>query len=520
MANSTYNSTSTDDVASDNKFDQLGISLLDLEDVAADQYDTNDTSMGVRSLSPTAGGKATDNYRHLGSFTRLSSVQKYIDKVLEESFRLMGQGKKSNILQNFLSRLDRHGSALVPPNTLNYGFTFITRPRLNLSSGNLSAAPYFASLKATEPNSVPFMIRVLLDTVMNNPSRTYLSEADSTSFSEVVELNNLAQKSALIDVKNPFLVPLCNGLKAISGWPDFTIETETTEGDFHSGDFTYAKGSDMLNRATELSLEFRDIQGGIVIALIYYWVLYIAYQAKGVMVAYPDDIYEQRLNYTVSIYRFVTDPTRRYVLWWSKATGCFPKSVPVGALFNVNQGEVAITSAANYSVPFTANKIEYNNPGILYDFNTLVARYNQDMANVNTNNSGSNEGSSSSSNMVEIPVYANGQLSADIRRFNFMGIPYLCSGTRGIELKWYTSAEYCDSAEEFAAIQQMSQQSKSTTTNSGTNSSTTNTTTTVDGTNPISQVTENEFDSLFQQVANDQASELQQALQLFSTNGQ
>lgn len=512
MADTTYNTTDSSDDSTDSTFDKLGISLLDLEDIVADQYDTNDTSLGVRSLSADAGGKTTDNYRHLGSFTQLTSVQKYIDKVLEESFRLMGQGKKGNILQNFLSRLDRHGSALVPPNTLNYGFTFITRPRLNLTGGNLAQVPHFASLKSNEMNSVPFMIRALLDTVINNHSLSGLINKDKEILKEVSELSNLAEKSSLVDTRNPFLIPLCNGLKAISGWPDFTLETETTEGDFHSGDFTFVKGSDMLNRATELSLEFRDIQGGIVIAIIYYWVLYMAYQAKGVIVAYPDDIYEQRLNYTVSIYRFITDPTRRYVLWWSKATGCYPKSVPVGALFNVNQGEVSVSSAANYSVPFVANKIEYNHPGILYDFNTLICRYNAQMSYVIQN--AEKAGKQSASNMIEIPVYSNGQLSADIRRFNFMGIPFLVPNNQGIELKWYTSEEYCDSSEEFAAIKQMSQ---STTATSSSNNNSTNTSTTTTGMDPLGEVTEKEFNSLFQEVANDQAKELEKALKLFST---
>lgn len=478
----------------DNPLDKLGISLADLEDKVADNFDTNDHSMGYRSLSIDSGGTAMDNHRWLGSFTRLSSTQKYVNKILEESYRLMGQGKQGNILQNFLSRLDRHGSALIPPNTMNYGFTFITRPRLNLTTGNLRQSPFFAGLMSSDKNSVPFMIRILLDTVLNKaetllvPNRT--STKDACDFEEINELSTAAAQSSLVDINNPFLIPLCNGLKGISGWPDFTLEPETTEGDFHSGDFTFIKGSDMLNRSTELSLEFRDIQGGIVIAILYYWILYIAYQAKGVMMAYPDDIYEQRLNYTVSIYRFITDPTRRYVLWWSKATGCIPKSVPVGALFNVNQGEVSISSAANYSVPFIANHIEYNHPGILMDFNTLIHRYNQNMDPT--------ELSKESSPMVEIPIYANGQLSADIRRLNFMGLPYLVPSRKGIELKWYTSQKYCDSAEEFAAIKALS------------NGSTLN--------DSLKNIVAQEFDALYQDVVREQTLELQKAVSLLTSS--
>lgn len=476
-----------------NPLDRIGISLSDLEDQVADNFDINDNSLGFRTLSPSSGGQAVDNHRRLGSFTRLTSCEKYINRILEESYRLVGQGRPGNLLQNFLSRMDRHGIALVPPNTMNYGFTFITRPRLNLTTGNLRQSPYFASLMTKDKNSVPFMIRVALDTVLNKAESLVVpnksSTKDACDFAEINELSNAAAQSSLIDVNNPFLVPLCNGLKGISGWPDFTLETETTEGDFHSGDFTYIKGSDMLNRSTELSLEFRDIQGGIIIAMVYYWILYIAHQAKGLTLAYPDDIYEQRLNYTVSIYRFITDPTRRYVLWWSKATGCIPKSVPIGALFNINQGEVSISSAANYSIPFVANHIEYNHPGILIDFNTLMERYNPQLSPTKL--------SSNNSSMVEIPVYSNGQLSADIRRLNFMALPYLVPNTQGIELKWYTSQRYCDSAEEFAAIKQLA---------SGNMSD-----------NSLQTLTDQEFDKLYQEVVAEQSEELQKAMSLFRT---
>lgn len=405
------------------------------------------SNYSMRDLSVTAGGTAIDDYRMPGTFLKTSdeTFQQYIDKILEESFRLMGQGRNSNILQNFMSRLDRHGTALVPPNTLNYGFTFITRPRLNLTVGNLRQTPYFASLENTDNTSVPFMIRGLLDTVLSSGKHNITDTGDGIT--EVSNFANLAAESPLLDVRNPFLVPLCNGLKGMSGWPDFSLESETTEGDFHSGDFSFVSGSDMLNKSTELSLEFRDIQGGIVLAILYYWVLYMAYQAKGIMMAYPDDIYEQRLNYTVSIYRFITDPTRRYVLWWAKATGCFPKSIPVGALFNVNQGEVHISSATNFSIPFVANKVEYNHPAIILDFNTLMTRYNPNLTIQNL--------AKSDSPMVEIPYYRDGQINYDVRRMNFMGVPFLVQNDYGIELKWYTSSDYCDDPDEFTELKEL-----------------------------------------------------------------
>lgn len=417
-----------DEVQSLSLSDFAKMSTADWEDRMADQEtrvgDFGKTSRMMKDpqtvlASGVAGGQASDQYRRPGSFLSMQDIDAFMKKVLSESYRLSGQGTSENLMQNFLSRLDHHGTAIVPLNMLNYGYTFITRPRLNLTLANLRMHPVMNTLASDEKDSVAFMIRMLLDTRLCNGLGVWRDRPDA----ETENLHRLAEQSGLVDQLNPFLIPLCNGLKGISGFPDFTIETETTEGDFHSGDFTFAKGSDMNNRTQELSLEFRDVNGSIIMSIIYYWMLTMALQAKGVMNAYPDDIYEQRLNYTVSIYRFVMDPSRTRILWWAKATGCYPKSVPVGALFNVSQGEVTIQSAMNFSVPFVANDVKYMDPGILTDFNRLMERYAGTTISKNTG------------------AFKDVDINDPT---NFNALPYIVDSNTGLILQWRTHAWYAD----------------------------------------------------------------------------
>ena len=402
----------------DTDLSSMQVNIADIEDML-----TNN-SQGRSLLDPSveSGGEAVNQFRIPGTFLPTDALRKYSQRILSESYRLMGHGNDTNILQNFLSRLDRHGSVLVPLNSLNHGFTFITRPRLNLSGGNLRQNPILTTLYSAEENSVPFMIRALMDTRLCNGQALFRGKNANYSGinEETMDFANRTAKSGLVDVLNPFFTPLCNGLKGISGFPDFSISTETTEGDFHSGDFTFVNGGDMNNRTQEFSLEFRDAQGSIILSCMYYWCLYMALQAKGVVMAYQDDIYEQRLNYTVSIYRFVTDETRRHILWWAKATGCYPKSVPVGALFNISQGETTLSSAMNFSVPFVANDVKVNDPGALLDFNLLMQSY---CPNITTNQ------------------FADVSAGAE---YNFMGLPYISATKTGLELKWRTSNYYKD----------------------------------------------------------------------------
>ena len=411
---------------------------------------------GVRSSS----NNISDEYDRMGSFLPREEFNKFLELIENESLKMAGWGPRDNVFQNFVSKLDRFGTALVPMNMLNTGYTFITRPRLNLTIDNLRTNPIMSTLASGDPQSVTFMIRGLLDTVLSGgdnggqsspaglgpltslqsgASKLFASQAKqyrATILAEAKKFHAKALTSSLLDVNNPFLTPLCNGLKGISGFPDLTVDTETTEGDFHSGDFTFVKGSDMNNRTNELSLEFRDVQGSIIISIIFYWVLAMALQAKGVMVAYPDDIYEQRLNYTVSIYRFVMDTSKKHILWWAKATGCYPKSVPVGSLFNISQGEGILTSAQNFSIPFVANDVKVNDPNILLDFNTLVSRYCPSLFPTNDSYQKMSDTNKPFDLNINHPMY------------NFIGLPVIVNGTSGLELAWRTNRQYLKEVEQ------------------------------------------------------------------------
>ena len=410
-------------------------------DALASKYNLSDLDDLIHRTTPTieaekvqakdieTGGIPTSTYNRPGTFfDNTASWVKFGNTILNESFQSMGTGSNTNILQNFLSRLDRHGNTYVPFNNMNYGYTFITRPRLNMTNGNLISHPVLSLLTSGDENSVSFMMRMLLDTRLSKGEAIFTStDNDAAIFHE------RAQKSPLFDCRNPFFTPLCNGLTGISGWPDVNLEAATMGEDFHSGDFTFIKGFDFNIRSTELTLEFNDVQGSIILSCIFYWCLMMALQAKGVAMAYPDDIYLQRLNYTVSIYRFITDSTRKNILWWSKATGCFPKMAPIGKLFDVSNGEVSISSARAFSVQFAANVIEYNNPGILYDFRRLMRNYVK---------------SSEFDDPRQWPIVPdNPSTGTPLPNWNYMGLPDIISDpsrSAGIQLVWKTHKAYSD----------------------------------------------------------------------------
>lgn len=287
-------------------------------------------------------------------------VSELLEAAVEQSYKYSGAGSFVASYQTILSQIDRFGVNLVLLNTEKAGLTFITRPKLNLTTSALRQHAVMATLDSLDGQSLPFTTRCLLDTKFATTPKT---------------ISPIAATSPFVNNELPFITPLTNCLESISGFPDFVLDTETTEGGFFSEDQTFAKGADFLNRSYDLSLTFRDIQGGFIMSLLLYWELWIALAARGILTAYPEDIAARRYSYTCSIYRFVLDPSMRFITKWAKATGCFPKALPIGNSFNIGERESFLSSNLRFTVPFQANHIEYMDPRIFQDFNTLMSRY-------------------------------------------------------------------------------------------------------------------------------------------------
>ena len=285
-----------------------------------------------------------------------NTEKSFLDQIVEMAYETSGAGGQDTQLAQVFSRHDRFGRSMVMKNAVFSGYTFFTRPRLCLRDFNICADRKFAALMTTDVHSMPFAIRCLLDT-------------------QYAHISENAGKCPLFDKNNPFFVPLCNAVKSVSGFNDPTLTTETTDGGFFSEDQTCVIGGDRLSRTYDLNCMFRDFPGSPILAIFDYWCQYMANLTDGSMMQYADAIDANRMDYTVSIYRFLMDRTNRYIARWAKCTGCFPVSPPSGVAFNLNEGEFMVNACSEINVPFKANRIEYDDPIILKEFNMLVRRY-------------------------------------------------------------------------------------------------------------------------------------------------
>ena len=284
------------------------------------------------------------------------------ERILNIMWLSSGLGGYHNQLQTFMTSLNRFGGLNVTPSTEHVGLTFITRPRLCLQSSNIRNNRILTTLDTLNNRTMAFAIRNLLDS--------------NFGFANNGLYGKQVYSSPIFDVQNPFLVPLCNALISFSGSPDIDLESTTTDGGYMSEAQSFAIGGSNLQRGNyNLTLNFQEVAHNPVMAILYYWIEYIRCVTRGSLLAYADDIDNQRLNYTVSIYRFLLDPTHRYITKYAKYTGCYPTGLPIGSAFNFSQGDVEVQASKQLSITFNCNKVEYMDYAILMDFNTLMRRY-------------------------------------------------------------------------------------------------------------------------------------------------
>lgn len=292
--------------------------------------------------------------------------------MLDLLFRYTAAGNFGNQEELFFSRIDRFGNTLLTPNVEHSGITFFTRPKLPLTIGNLMQCPTLASFNTLNPMSKAFAIRCWLDTHFtgNNPGTERNESAEV-----IAGYQDAIQKCPYFDQQSAFLIPLSNACVAQTGWPDPFIQTFTTTGGYFCEDQTFPIGSDRLRKTYDINFTFREGPGAPILALLYTWYEAMACLAEGTMIAYAEDIDAQRMCYTCSIYRFLLDPSKTHITHYAKATGCFPKAPPLGALFNQSKGEINVQASSEISIPFVCNKVEYDDPRILLDFNFVATKY-------------------------------------------------------------------------------------------------------------------------------------------------
>jgi len=330
--------------------------------------------------------------------------------LVNEASRQSGRGARNASTYNILHGINHRFSGVspAPANQDSVGFTFFTKPVLNLAYNNISGIRKLEFLGDNDPKSMGCAIKSMLSpyVVRNVP---YWDSTDNI-------------RSAIVDDHYPFIPLLSNTLLNISGWPDMSPETYTTDEGIAKESTSWIDGRGDIYNTFDLTANFRNLDGDPVTALMDAWVYYSSKVAEGAIVPYAEMMVENEIDYMTRIYRLVMNKEQTHVTKIACTGAAFPFAVPNGASFNFETTAVVSKENEQISIPFRCIGAIYNDPIIIREFNDTVEMFQPFMREENRDKE-----------MTKLK-------RSELPLFNFKGYPRIESDN---ELTWWvTNATY------------------------------------------------------------------------------
>ena len=289
----------------------------------------------------------------------MSLSREEYEKIFDFISRIGGKGSSVTSIYEQLRGINSLGThPTMPPVREQFGLTFFTRPRLNLTDGNLRAfRPFFSMIGGADGISLPRAIRAMLDPV---------------------GVWRDGKGSPLANHEQAFIPWLSNGLVSQSGWQEIAPGTFTSvEGNHHEA---WSMIDDTIKnyRVWDLNTTLRNGTGNIIIMMLFVWVCYASLVYEGDMVPYMDSIIQNRIDYHSRIYRFSLDANKRRITsWWS--TIAYPYVAPTATGANMSLDSPFNQEGQQISVNWKCHGLDTFDPIVFTEFNNIVASFNANM---------------------------------------------------------------------------------------------------------------------------------------------
>ncbi len=351
-----------------------------------------------------------------------------INSSIDELFENMPLGSVSKAIGNNLYGINfRQTGNAVPMAKDMYGFTFFTRPQLNLTQTNITNYRNFYNLLTQNKASYQFYTRLMLDPRLG-------SKAGITS--------------PLVDPFNPFIPILTNNIVSLSGWPDITLPTYTSEAGLYGEEHSIVDGAVNHFESYDLDVTFRNTKGNPLLYLFYIWETYATLVYEGILNPYLDMIVENEIDYNTRIYRIVLDQQKRYVTNIGCTGASFPISNPVGATFDYNIDKPYNTANKEINIRFKCNGFLAFSDIIKLNFNKVLGIFNGSMRSLLASDIEGGDARDDDTivyrhnGYVKIPYSLSAAMDSSVFANNYFGVnyrvyPYINLLTN--ELEWWVN---------------------------------------------------------------------------------
>lgn len=276
------------------------------------------------------------------------------------------QESTSNLLTGFNHRM---APLYAPKNVDGTGYVFWTRPDMNFNEDNVNQSRRMLEMLRGKRNSQMAALIGMLD-----PFCEMLSVSK-----DLIGFGNTFHHEVGFDNRCAFIPVLSNLLVSLSGFPDSTLDVYTSEEGMVREQWSMVDSTYQPNSAFNLNATFRNVDGDVITSLIGLMLEYAAGVRTGLFLPRPINMFTNTIDYQMRCYRFILDPTRRYVRKYGIANALFPTNDSMGMIMNISGSQPLITDNDQLSIQFQANVASYNDPIIIQEFNDLVRIFNPDM---------------------------------------------------------------------------------------------------------------------------------------------
>lgn len=345
--------------------------------------DFNDSNVDEVELLKNTGNRFSDTS---GIFDKLARFANYnpITTALGDAYRGINQNA---------------ASLYVPVDNSQYGLVFFTKPRLNLSYYNLTQDRVLTPLHSTDKQSTYAVIRSYLDPVGHRTRN---------------------EGSTFVDSQSPWISILTNYIETLSGFPDPVFDTFTTKPGMYREELSMMDAFPVDYSAYDVTCTFKNPKGNVILDLFNMWERYAARVHEGVVNPYPENLFQNIIDYNTRIYRISLDETRRFITNITACGAAFPTTSPLGSMSDYDRNKVIDDQTNIVSVTFRCNGAMYRDPILMEEFNTVTCIFNNAMIGADNREA----------NFVKLSV-------KERMWFNMEAIPWINLDTS--ELEWYVS---------------------------------------------------------------------------------
>jgi len=284
------------------------------------------------------------------------------DKDFEKIKKLFSvEGSENQQLINALyGTSPYHTTSLPQLNDDDKIHVFFTRPDLNLSNANIYRDRQSAGLDNGK-DTLQHYARLLLDPKLN-----------SVEFMDIV------------DDQSPFMSVFSNSLDTLSGFPDIVMESWLSRPGMRKEQFGYADGQSRIYYSFDLDATFTNIVNEPIPTIISTWMNYMSNVREGIFTPHIHNFASRRIDYMTGIWVIVTNKNNK-IKKIAKTMG-YPIADPKGRYFNFTRMESKLNEGKKINIRFKCYGVDYNDPLLMLEFNSLMMAYNTNIRESILNN--------------------------------------------------------------------------------------------------------------------------------------